>query len=206
MQRFLKRFLDICLALFGLLFCALPWLIIAILIKRDSKGPVFFIQERAGKDNKPFNIYKFRTMSVGAEKDGYYTGEGDARITKVGNFLRKTSLDELPQLINILNGTMSVVGPRPTLLYQTAEYDEHQKIRLQVPPGVTGWAQVNGRNSLTWPQRIELDVWYVKNWSLWLDLKIFFMTFGVWARGEGVYAPQENFIIKEGDKEKLTKD
>ncbi|MBO4553110.1 sugar transferase, partial [bacterium] len=151
MQRFLKRIIDILFALAGLLFCAIPWLIIAILIKRDSKGPVFFVQERAGKDNKPFMIYKFRTMTVGAEKEGYYTGEGDARITKVGDWLRKTSFDELPQLINILNGTMSIVGPRPTLLYQTAEYDEHQKKRLLVPPGVTGWAQVNGRNSLTWP-------------------------------------------------------
>jgi Sugar transferases involved in lipopolysaccharide synthesis len=203
MQRFLKRVLDLVIAIAGLIFCALPWLVIAVLIKLDSKGPVFFLQERAGKDNKPFMIYKFRTMTVGADKEGFYTGEGDARITTVGNFLRKTSFDELPQLINIFLGEMSVVGPRPTLLYQTAEYDEHQKKRLLVPPGVTGWAQVNGRNSLTWPQRIEFDVWYVEHWSLWLDIKIFLMTFGVWAKGEGVYAPKENFVVNEGDEEKL---
>ena len=113
MQRFLKRVLDLVIAIAGLLFCALPWLVIAVLIKLDSNGPVFFLQERAGKDNKPFMIYKFRTMTVGADKEGFYTGEGDARITKVGNFLRKTSFDELPQLINIFLGEMSVVGPRP---------------------------------------------------------------------------------------------
>lgn len=150
-----------------------------MLIKLDSKGPVFFNQERVGEDGELFTIYKFRTMVENAENkgSGYYVKKNDNRITKIGNFLRKTSLDELPQLINVLKGDMSLVGPRPTLEYQVEEYDDFERKRLKMKPGITGWAQVNGRNNLSWPEKIKLDVWYFNNWSFLLDLKILFRTF-----------------------------
>ena len=191
----MKRLIDIFISLIGIVLLSPLLLIIAIWIKFDSKGPVLFKQERVGKDNKLFNILKFRTMVVDAEKSGFYTSENDSRITKPGNFLRKTSLDEIPQLFNILKGEMSIIGPRPTLKYQVDEYTDFQKKRLEVLPGVTGWAQVNGRNSLSWPERITLDVWYVDNFSLFLDAKILYKTVFVWLRGEGVYAEKEKFIV-----------
>ncbi|KRQ87433.1 putative sugar transferase EpsL [Caloramator mitchellensis] len=199
LQLIIKRLFDFMFSLILLIILFPLFLLISILIKLDSKGEVFFKQERAGLNGKPFMIYKFRTMVKNAEKigDGYYTGENDPRITKVGNLLRKTSLDELPQLINILKGEMSIIGPRPTLMYQVEKYDEFQKKRLLMKPGVTGLAQVNGRNSLSWPERIKYDVQYVENWSLWLDIKIFFRTFLVVLKGEGVYAEKEKFIIKD---------
>jgi len=148
------------------------------LIKIDSKGPVIFKQNRVGKNKEIFTIYKFRTMVENAENkgSGFYVKENDDRITRVGNFLRKTSLDELPQLYNVLKGDMSLVGPRPTLKYQVDEYDDFEELRLNVKPGITGWAQVNGRNILSWPEKIKLDVWYVKNRSLLLDIKILIKT------------------------------
>jgi lipopolysaccharide/colanic/teichoic acid biosynthesis glycosyltransferase len=149
------------------------------LIKLDSKGPVFFKQERVGKDGELFIIYKFRTMVENAENmgAGYRVKHKDPRITKIVNFLRKTSLDELPQLINIVKGEMSIVGPRPTLEYQADEYNDYQWQRLKVKPGVTGLAQINGRQSLTWKEKIDYDVQYVNNRSFLLDLKIIFKTF-----------------------------
>jgi undecaprenyl phosphate N,N'-diacetylbacillosamine 1-phosphate transferase len=197
---FLKRLFDFTAALLMLLLLSPVLIVITLLIKLTSRGPVFFLQERAGRYGRAFTIYKFRTMVVGAEKigDGVYTGANDARITRVGNFLRAWSLDELPQLLNILTGDMSIIGPRPTLMYQIEEYDEFQKQRLLARPGVTGWAQVNGRNSLTWPERITLDVWYVENWSLWLDLKILFKTVAVVFKREGIYAEKSNFVIRDG--------
>lgn len=179
-------------------------IIISIFIKLDSKGNVFFLQERVGKDKKLFKIYKFRTMVSNAVNIGLgvLTEENDPRITRVGNFLRKTSLDELPQLINIIKGDMSIIGPRPTLLYQVEQYDKVQMLRLKVRPGVTGWAQVNGRNSISWPERIRLDVWYVENWSLWLDFKILLRTFLVIFNKDGIYGNQENFIIKNDEIKK----
>lgn len=175
------------------------FVIISVIIKLDSKGEIFFLQERVGKDKKLFKIYKFRTMVPNAINMGLgvYTEENDPRITAIGRFLRKTSLDELPQLINIIIGDMSIIGPRPTLLYQVEQYDEIQMRRLRVRPGVTGWAQVNGRNSISWPERIKLDVWYVENWSLWLDLKILYRTFSVIFNKDGIYGKRENFLIKE---------
>ena len=160
----------------------LPILIlVAILIKLDSKGPVIFKQERLGVDGVPFKIYKFRSMCVGAEQQGsgVYSYKGDSRITKVGNFIRATSIDELPQLWNILKGDMALIGPRPALTYHPwpyEQYDEHQKHMFDVRPGITGWAQVNGRKEVPWPERIELNVYYVNHVSLWFDLKILFMT------------------------------
>ncbi|MCX7904019.1 MAG: sugar transferase [Caloramator sp.] len=201
-QLFIKRLFDFLFSLILLIVLSPLFLIIAVLIKLDSEGEVFFRQERAGLNGRPFMIYKFRTMVKNAEKigDGYYTGENDPRITRIGKFLRKTSLDELPQLINILKGEMSVIGPRPTLMYQVEKYDDFQRKRLLMRPGVTGLAQVNGRNSLSWPERIKYDVYYVENWNIWMDIKIFFKTFLVVLRGEGVYAEKEKFIIKDKDE------
>jgi undecaprenyl phosphate N,N'-diacetylbacillosamine 1-phosphate transferase len=173
-----KRFFDWVVSLVLLLILLLPMLIIALAVKIDSRGPAFFIQTRAGYKGKPFKIYKFRTMINGAEKVGsrVFTSADDPRVTKVGRFLRNTSIDEIPQLFNIIKGDMSLVGPRPTLLYQVDNYSAYQRRRLDMLPGITGWAQVNGRKSLTWPEKIELDIWYIENWSFWLDLKILFLT------------------------------
>ena len=180
-KHFFKRFFDILIALLGLIIAAIPMLFIAIAIKLNSKGPVIFKQERVGKKGKVFKIYKFRSMCVGAEKtgSGVYSGKGDARVTKVGKILRATSLDELPQFFNLLKGDMSLVGPRPPLTYHPWTWDKYtdeQKRMFDVRPGITGWAQVNGRKDVEWNKRIRLNVWYVDHVSLWLDIKILFMT------------------------------
>ena len=153
----IKRLIDLFLSLFGLILSAPVFLIVALLIVIDDPGPVFFRQARAGKDGRTFQVIKFRTMVVGAEKKGtgVFVLKDDPRITRFGKILRHTSLDELPQLFNILKGEMSVVGPRPALPYQIDNYNERQKQRLKVKPGITGWSQVKGRSSLTWPERIE---------------------------------------------------
>jgi lipopolysaccharide/colanic/teichoic acid biosynthesis glycosyltransferase len=156
-------------------------LLTALAIKMESHGPIIFKQERLGLHGKPFEIYKFRSMVVGAEKQGtgVYSYKGDSRITKVGHFIRATSIDELPQLVNIIKGEMALIGPRPALTYHPWPFDkytEHQKHMFDVLPGVTGWAQVNGRKEVPWPERIELTGWYASHMSLWLDIKIFFMT------------------------------
>jgi lipopolysaccharide/colanic/teichoic acid biosynthesis glycosyltransferase len=174
----------------GLILLALPFVVIALAIKVNSKGPVFFRQDRAGKDGQTFRIWKFRTMVDGASKIGLKNtvAYSDPRITSVGKALRNLSLDELPQLINVFQGTMSLIGPRPTLPYQIDSYNEYQWQRLLVKPGITSWASVNGRNSLPWVQRIELDVWYVQNRSFWLDVKVLFKTFWVaFVTREGLY-------------------
>lgn len=181
MYSIFKRTIDFIIAGVALIVLSPFLLVTAILIKLDSKGPVIFKQERLGKNGQPFKIWKFRSMCVGAEKQGtgVYSYKGDARITKVGKIIRATSIDELPQLVNILKGDMALIGPRPALTYHPwpyEQYTEHQKHMFDVLPGVTGWAQVNGRKEVPWPERIELNVWYAKNMSLWLDLKIFFMT------------------------------
>lgn len=162
---------------------------IALAIILQSGWPVIFFQTRVGRDGHSFRIYKFRTMIQGASDKGLKTtvADNDDRVTRVGGWLRKWSLDELPQLVNILKGDMSLVGPRPTLEYQVSQYTARQRRRLEVRPGITGWAQVNGRNTLPWARRIELDIWYVDNFSLWLDAKIMFRTIGVFARREGLY-------------------
>src|SRR5439155_2512524 len=146
----------------------------AIAIKLGDHGPVFYRQNRVGKDGRDFELLKLRTMVVGAEKlgAGFAVDMGDPRITRVGRFLRRTSVDELPQLWNVIRGEMSVIGPRPTLRYQVERYDERQLRRLAVKPGITGWAQIHGRATLPWAERIELDVWYVEHRSPALDLKI----------------------------------
>lgn len=187
-QRALKRVTDIVVSAVGLIALSPLFLLIAAAIKLTSPGPVFFRQERVGKDGRIFRIFKFRTMIQNAVNHplGYHTNGSDPRVTRVGRFLRQYSLDELPQFINILLGDMSLVGPRPTLAYQVEKYSDFQRRRLLVRPGVTGFAQVNGRNHLTWPERIERDVWYVDHWSYGLDVSILWQTLGVWLRREGV--------------------
>ena len=186
---FLKRIIDVVVSGIGLILLFPIFVVMGVLIKLDSKGPIFFVQERAGKDGKIFKAYKLRTMVQGADKitKGIIFGEDNLYITKVGKFIRRTGFDELVQLINVLKGDMSLVGPRPTLPYQIKKYNNIQKRRLSVKPGITGWALINGRNSLTWDKRIELDLWYIKHWSIWLDIKILIFTVYVVIKGEGLY-------------------
>lgn len=179
--RAVKRFLDVTASFLGLVLLSPLLLAVSILIKIDSRGPVIFRQKRIGRNGKVFEIYKFRSMCVGAEKtgSGVYSGKGDARVTRIGKILRATSIDELLQLLNILKGEMSFVGPRPPLTYHPWKYEEYtdfQKRMFEVRPGITGWAQVNGRKDVEWHKRIELNVWYVDHMSLLLDIKIMFMT------------------------------
>ena len=179
--RAVKRFLDVTASFLGLVLLSPLMLAVSILIKIDSRGPVIFRQKRIGRNGKVFEIYKFRSMCVGAEKtgSGVYSGKGDARVTRIGKILRATSIDELPQLLNILKGEMSFVGPRPPLTYHPWKYEEYtdfQKRMFEVRPGITGWALVNGRKDVEWHKRIELNVWYVDHMSLLLDIKIMFMT------------------------------
>lgn len=176
-----KRAIGFIIALIAFIILLPVLLLVAILIKLDSKGPIIFKQERLGVNGVPFWIYKFRSMCVGAEKQGsgVYSYKGDSRITKVGRIIRATSIDELPQLWNILKGDMALIGPRPALTYHPwpyEQYDEYQKHMFDVRPGITGWAQVNGRKEVPWPERIKLNVYYVEHVSLWFDIKILFMT------------------------------
>lgn len=187
---FLKRCFDAIIASAALILLSPLFLAVAVLIKLDSPGPVFFKYERIGKNGKPFYPYKFRTMVKGAINKGlgYTVSKDDERITRIGNFLRKWAVDEFPQLINVFMGQMSIVGPRPTLRYQVEKYTDFQKKRLNVLPGLAGWALIHGRNSLSWEERIKYDVWYAENWSLWLDIKIILKTiYLIFVKKEGVY-------------------
>jgi len=178
MYDFLKRAIDICVALAALLLLLPLFVVIAIAIRVGSKGPAIFKQPRAGRDGVPFTFYKFRTMTTDADLFGPSPKSGDdSRLTKTGKLLRETSLDELPQLFNILIGNMSLVGPRPLYLSQVQEWDQRQKTRLLVKPGLTGLAQISGRGELTREQKLELDVQYVETRSLSLDIKIILATF-----------------------------
>jgi lipopolysaccharide/colanic/teichoic acid biosynthesis glycosyltransferase len=170
--------------------------IAAIAIRLESPGPVLYRQRRVGRDGEPFELWKLRTMVPKAETmgAGVYVLEGDPRITRVGRLVRRFSLDELPNLVNVLKGDMAIVGPRPTVQEQVDRYTQRQLRRLEVKPGITGWAQVNGRTSLPWPERIELDVWYVEHRSLWLDLKILAKTARMLATGHGLYSEE----LKQG--------
>ncbi len=186
----LKRVFDVvvCSAMLVLLSPVIA--LIALAIKLDDRGPVLFVQERAGKDGKPFECIKFRTMVVGAAQlgRGLEIASGDERITRMGRLLRSFTLDEIPQMINIVKGDMSIVGPRPTVMSQVARYTPQQRRRLEVKPGMAGWAWIHGRNRLPWSERIELDIWYVDHWSFWLDLKILFKAFLMLFRRDGVYS------------------
>jgi lipopolysaccharide/colanic/teichoic acid biosynthesis glycosyltransferase len=169
-----NRAVDVALAGVGLAVASPALALAALAIKLDDRGPVFYRQRRVGQDGREFELLKLRTMIVGAEQQGagYAVDEGDPRITRLGRLLRRLSIDELPQLWNVVRGDMSIVGPRPTLAYQVERYTPRQRRRLEVKPGITGWAQIHGRARLPWDERIELDVWYVENRSPWLDLKI----------------------------------
>ncbi len=185
----LKRALDLLIAVPTALLTAPLVGLLALLVRLESRGHPIYRQARVGRDGREFWIYKLRTMVSGAEfiGAGLALQEGDQRITRVGALLRRYSLDELPNLWNVVRGEMSIVGPRPTIPIQVSQYTEHQRGRLDVKPGITGWAQVNGRTSLPWSERIELDIWYVKHQSLALDLRILARTVRLVCTGQGLY-------------------
>lgn len=180
-----KRLLDITISLIALIFLLPLMSLIYLSVRINLGSPAFFLQERVGKDNKIFKMIKFRTMKNSTDKNGNLLSDNE-RVTKFGSFLRSFSLDELPELINILKGDMSLVGPRALLVQYLGLYNDEQIRRHEVLPGLTGWAQINGRNSITWSEKFKLDVWYVDNWSLWLDIKIFFLTFWKVLKREGI--------------------
>ncbi|RJQ30665.1 MAG: sugar transferase [Peptococcaceae bacterium] len=178
LYRVIKRIFDLLGTILLLLVLSPLFFMVAVLIKLTTPGEVVFKQLRIGRHGELFYLYKFRSMVKGAQEmgSGMFVEENDERITLIGKILRKTSLDELPQLFNVLKGEMSLVGPRPAPVHHLTKYNEEQRRRLAVKPGITGWAQVNGRVALYWPQRIELDLWYIDHYSLWLDVKILFLT------------------------------
>ncbi len=200
MYKFFKRTIDI-FASFIFIIALLPLLIIiALLVKITSKGPVFFKQDRIGKNGKVYKMYKFRSMCVGAEQmeGGVYCTKEDKRVTKIGKIIRATSLDELPQLLNIFKGDMSFIGPRPVLTYHPWTFDkytEEQKKMFNVRPGLTGWAQVNGRKTVEWGKRIELNVYYVEHLSFWFDIKIIFKTIAC------IFSRKDNLNTEKTNKE-----
>jgi lipopolysaccharide/colanic/teichoic acid biosynthesis glycosyltransferase len=184
-----RRVFDIVVAGSALL-AASPFLLAAVIaIRLESRGSAIYRQRRVGKDGRPFDVLKLRTMVTGAEHmgAGLAISEGDTRITRVGRLLRRTSLDEVPNLINVLRGDMAIVGPRPTVPVQVDRYTERQRGRLAVKPGITGWAQVNGRTELPWDERIELDLWYIEHRSWRLDLRILLLTVRMVFGGQGLY-------------------
>jgi lipopolysaccharide/colanic/teichoic acid biosynthesis glycosyltransferase len=189
-----RRWFDLALAAPAVIVSAPVVLALAVAVRLESPGPAIYRQVRVGRDGRHFEIFKLRTMVKDAEHTGLGLAvvPGDARITRVGRFLRRTSLDELPNLWNVLRGEMAIVGPRPTVPVQVEQYTERQWGRLAVHPGLTGWAQVNGRASLPWPERIELDIWYVDHRSLWLDLKILALTVRMVFHGHGLYNTHES--------------
>jgi lipopolysaccharide/colanic/teichoic acid biosynthesis glycosyltransferase len=184
-----KRVLDVVVAGTALVVAAPFLAVIAVIIRLESHGHPIYRQRRVGLRGAPFELYKLRTMVSGAETmgSGLAVDAGDARITRLGAILRRTSCDELPNLVNVLRGEMSLVGPRPTVQVQVDRYTEHERRRLDALPGITGWAQVNGRASLPWHQRFDLDIWYVDHASLWLDLKILARTLRMVTTGHGLY-------------------
>ncbi|OHA68449.1 MAG: sugar transferase [Candidatus Wildermuthbacteria bacterium RIFCSPLOWO2_01_FULL_47_18] len=185
-QRFLKRQMDMWVSLISLIVFAIPFLVIAILIKLESPGPVFFLQERLGENGKIFKMFKFRSMVQGAAHmgAGLEVVKNDSRVTRIGRFLRRTRVDEYPQLLQILLGQMSLVGPRPAFPHHLEKYTEEEKKRLSVRPGFTNMDILKGGNALSWPERIKWDLWYIDHWSLWLDIKIILGSFRVVLTGE----------------------
>jgi lipopolysaccharide/colanic/teichoic acid biosynthesis glycosyltransferase len=213
-----KRAVDVGAAVIGLVVLVPLLCVVATAILMNSGSPVLFLQERVGLGGRMFRIVKFRTMMRGAEEKtkGQWVTASNPYVTPVGRFLRRTSLDELPELVNVLKGEMSLVGPRPTLPEQVAAYSEFQRRRLEVRPGITGWAQVNGRNSISWTERIKLDVWYIDHWTPLLDIRILLMTIGQVLRKRGVddvppldtAAPQQGLLdrVKSGDEKEIRDD
>ena len=198
-RRFGKRLFDLAMAIVGLALLSPLLVLIALAIKLTSRGPVLYVQERIGRDGIPFPFIKFRTMVVGAETQGagILCLKDDPRVTRIGRLLRRFSLDEAPQLVNVLRGEMSVIGPRPGLDYQVRAYTPFQRRRLTVLPGITGWAQVNGRNAIAWDQRIVRDVEYVERLSLAMDLRILRRTLRAVLASDSLIAERDYFKSKE---------
>ena len=192
----MKRQMDIWVSLSSLIVLAIPLFIVALLIKLDSKGPVFFLQERIGKDGKIFKMIKFRSMVVNAANmgAGLEIVKNDSRVTRVGKFLRRLRIDEYPQLFQILLGQMSLVGPRPSFPHHLEKYTEEEKRRLSVRPGFTNMDILKGGNALSWKQRIQWDLWYIDHWSLWLDIKIILGSFKVVFTGEDEEGGEKGII------------
>lgn len=187
-QRLIKRAVDLLVAITLLVIISPIFLALCILIYFRMGSPIFFIQKRPGMNGKIFSIIKFRTMlnqPIGPELNDY------ERLTTLGSIMRKLSLDEIPQLLNVIRGDLSLVGPRPLLIEYLPHYNKRQQMRHDVPPGITGWAQINGRNSISWEQKFDYDVWYVENWSLALDIKILVLTFFKVVKRSGVNASNE---------------
>ena len=205
MSKFFKRLFDIIASASGLIFLSPVFLILIYLIRKNLGEPVFFTQERPGKDGKPFKMIKFRSMRDAVDQDGNPRPDSE-RLTPFGKKLRATSLDELPELWNVLKGEMSLVGPRPLLMSYLPLYNEFQNRRHEMRPGVTGWAQVNGRNALSWDEKFAHDIWYIDHYSFWLDMKILFLTVkkvfikeGISAEGE---ATMPYFTGNDSDEKK----
>ena len=205
MSKFFKRLFDIIASASGLIFLSPVFLILIYLIRKNLGEPVFFTQERPGQDGKPFKMIKFRSMRDAVDKDGNPLPDSE-RLTPFGKKLRATSLDELPELWNVLKGEMSLVGPRPLLMSYLPLYNEFQSRRHEMRPGVTGWAQVNGRNALSWDEKFAHDIWYIDHYSFWLDMKILFLTVkkvfikeGISAEGE---ATMPYFTGNDSDEKK----
>lgn len=196
-QRLIKWLIDRLMAAIALFLFSPLMVIIAIAVYWKMGSPVIFAQDRPGKNNRIFKFFKFRTMTDARDQDGQLLPDGD-RLTPFGQWLRKTSLDELPQLWNVLKGDMSIVGPRPLLVSYLDLYTPEQARRHEVRPGITGWAQINGRNNITWQEKFDLDIWYVDNWSPWLDLKIILLTVWTVLQREGIsqqgHATIEDFM------------
>jgi len=181
----IKRILDFVLSIIIMLVCLPVMLIVGLIIFLTEGKPIFFFHERPGKDGQPFKLIKFRSMRNARDAEGNLLPDGE-RITNFGNFIRKTSIDELPEFINVLRGEMSLVGPRPLLMQYVDRYSPQQFRRHEVLPGITGWAQVNGRNAISWNEKFMLDIWYIDHWSVWLDIKILLLTVWKVISGEGI--------------------
>ncbi|WP_420571279.1 sugar transferase [Kordia sp.] len=194
-RHFLKRVIDFILALIGFILLSPIFFIVLILLMINNQGKPFFFQKRPGKDEKIFKVIKFKTMNDKKGANGELLPDAD-RLTKVGIFVRKTSLDEIPQLLNVLKGDMSLIGPRPLLPEYLPLYNETQKKRHNVKPGITGWAQVNGRNAISWKKKFEYDVWYVENLSFILDIKIIFKTIIKVVRSEDINTENQATTVK----------
>lgn len=193
-RNLLKRLFDLIFAFVGLIILSPVFIIVTIGLYFANNGKSFFFQRRPGKNEKIFNIIKFKTMNDKKDSTGNFLSDGE-RLTSIGSLVRKTSLDEIPQLINVLKGDMSIIGPRPLLPQYLPLYNETQKRRHLVRPGITGWAQVNGRNAISWTKKFELDVWYVDNISFKTDLKVFFTTFKKVFKSDGI--SQEGQVTTE---------
>lgn len=191
----MKRFFDLMFTLPGIVVVSPIMMLIAIFIKIIQKGPIFYFQRRPGFEGRPFRLCKFCTMTDDRDEYGKLLPDTD-RLTRFGKFLRSFSLDELPELFNVLKGNMSLVGPRPLLIQYLDRYTPEQARRHEVKPGLTGWAQVNGRNAISWEEKFKLDAWYVDNWSIWLDIKIIAMTIWKILKREGI-SQKGNVTIEE---------